>query len=267
MPGIDDSASSNSTIDDDLFNSLSNENSKKPHEIGEHILAISHHLFNKHCKFQFFLEYPVLSASKVPLKTINSNAKGGESSSSLYRFTSAVDISGEGDGEDQENEQAKKDLEPNETLSSDDNDDDLDESFRISEMGSDIYSSSAGSDLGSTEDLSELSAALNEKDKKASKKQARLLSLHMGQNIDGIELQIEMLQNANGRLRADLDNERAENAQLRKTIGRKEAILGVCSFQFQVDELRIKKWFVFTGAWKALVRVWGEDFWNVKGRL
>ena len=189
-----------------------------------------------------FVEYPLLSASKVPLKTNNSNAKGGESSSSLYRFTS-VDISGEGegDGEEQENEQAKKDLEPNETLSSDDNDDDLDESFRISEMGSDIYSSSAGSDLGSTEDLSELSAALNEKDKKASKKQARLFSLHMGQNFDGFELQIEILQNANGRLRADLDNERAENAQLRKTIGRKEAILGVCSFQFQVDELRIKK--------------------------
>ena len=188
-----------------------------------------------------FVEYPLLSASKVPLKTNNSNAKGGESSSSLYRFTS-VDISGEGDGEDQENEQAKKDLEPNETLSSDDNDDDLDESFRISEMGSDIYSSSAGSDLGSTEDLSELSAALNEKDKKASKKQARLLSLHMGQNFDGFELQIEMLQNANDRLRADLDNERAENAHLCKTIGRKEAILGVvCSFQFQVDELRIKK--------------------------
>ena len=217
-----------------------------------------------------FLEYPVLSASKVPLKTNNSNAKGGGSSSSLYRFTSAVDISGEGegDGEEQENEQAKKDLEPNETLSSDDNDDDLDESFRISEMGSDIYSSSTGSDLGSTEDLSELSAALNEKDKKASKKQARLLSLHMDQNVDGFELQIEMLQNANARLRADLDNERAENAQLRKTIGRKEAILGVvCSFQFQVDELRIKKWFVFTGAWKEIVRVWGEDFWNVKGRL
>ena len=179
----------------------------------------------------YFLEYPVLSAPKVPLKTVNSISKDGESSSSLYRFTS-VDISGEGDGEGKENEQSKKDLDPNETLSSDDNDDDLDESFRISEIGSDIYSSFAGSDLGSTDDLAELSAALDEKDKKESKKQARLLSLHMYQNFGGLELQIEMLQNANGRLRAELNNQKAENAHLRKTVGRKEAILGVCLFQF-----------------------------------
>ena len=93
------------------------------------------------------------------------------------------------------------------------------ESLCVSEVGSE-FSFTTGN-------LADLSAELDEEDKKAGRNQAKLIGLQIDQNLKIQAMQIQSLEKANADLRVSLDNERTVNAKLRHEIGRKEGILGV----------------------------------------
>ena len=93
------------------------------------------------------------------------------------------------------------------------------ESLCVSEVGSE-FSFTTGN-------LADLSAELDEEDKKAGRNRAELIGLQMDQNLNIQAMQIQSLEKANADLRVSLDNERTVNAEFRHEIGRKEGILGV----------------------------------------
>ena len=99
-------------------------------------------------------------------------------------------------------------------------------SLNISELGSEFcYSRNSFT----SENLAELSAQLDDEDKKHGKSKADLIALQMDRNMDCFNLQIQLLENANDELRVNLENERAMNAEFRHKIGKNEGVLEVTS--------------------------------------